>query len=86
MALGSEVEFEFSYDQIFWNEYECIVSGVILPFHKKPVPENVIIKFVSVKDDLPLDVSDLTKDQLEYFKEQVVKRWDLIRYRRRFYT
>ncbi|MEN9487181.1 MAG: hypothetical protein RIR56_869 [Bacteroidota bacterium] len=86
MTLGSKVEFEFSYDQIFWNEYECIVSGTILPFEKKPESENVIIKFISIKDDLPLEATDLTKEQLDYFRAQVVRRWDLIKYRKRFHA
>lgn len=78
-------ELEFSYSQIFWNEYECVVYGIILPFVKKPVLENVIIKFITIKDDLPLDSSDLTEEQIKYFKEQVIKRWSRIRYRQRFH-
>lgn len=58
----SEKEFDFSYDQIAWNEYECIVTGVIHPFEKKPTQENVIIKYVSLKDDIPLDASDLSEE------------------------
>lgn len=77
---------DFSYDQIFWNEYECVVIGAFLPFEKKPSPDNIVIKLVSIKDDLPLDVSDLSEDQILFFKEQVIQRWDLIRYRERFHS
>lgn len=79
-------EFDFSYDEIFWNEYECVVIGAFLPFENKPTYDTTIITLVSIKDDLPLDASELSEDQILFFKEQVIRRWDLIRYRERFHS